>query len=84
MDERIAVAESVADARSRIQAGRYYYFKVKGDPEAGDLAGVTTCDITALVERIIRILGRVTGIAEGTQAASDLYRATQKFIAAAA
>ena len=83
-DARIVAVASVIDAKSAVPAAHYTYFKVKGDPDAGDLSWVTTCDITDLVERIIRMLGRVTGIGESTEAASELYRATRKFIEVAA
>ncbi len=80
-EQQIRYADSVAEARSRLPAARYYYFKVAGDPDA-DLQGVTTFDITQIVKRIIEAIGRACGIIKSEEI-EQLHKATQEFKRAA-
>ena len=62
-DQKIKYAETIAEVRGAVQAARYYYFKVEGDPE-NDFSGITTCDITGIVDKIIETIGALTGIVQ--------------------
>ena len=78
---RIIYGETIADIRTKVHTARYYYFKVKGDPDT-DLQGITTFDITEIVKKIIDALGKVSGIIE-RERLELLRQAAQKFAQAA-
>ena len=52
----IICADSPADAREKLHVARCYYFKVKGEPDAG-IVGVTSIEI--VVKNIIRAIGKI-------------------------
>lgn len=80
-NEKIIYADTVADIRTKVHSARYYYFKVKGDPDA-DLQGITTFDITEIVKKIIDALGKISGIVE-RERIELLHEAARKFAEAA-
>lgn len=64
----------------------YYYFKVRSDTHilGEDLGGISVCDITNVVQKIIEALGEIHNISVGTDAAADIQMAISKFVDAAA
>ncbi|MFA6320788.1 MAG: hypothetical protein WCY36_02890, partial [Candidatus Omnitrophota bacterium] len=59
---QIVCAGSIAEARSKAQAARYYYVKTEAEADAG-IGGVT--NISIIVKKIIDAIGQVVGIADG-------------------
>ena len=79
-NEKIIYADSVVAVTTMFSAARYYYFKVSGDKEV-EIKGVSTFDITHIVQKIIEALGRACGVVD--ELLPKLYDATQKFAQAA-
>ncbi len=80
-EQKIKYADTIAEVRSVVRASRFYYFKVEGDPD-GDIGGMTTFDITGIVDRIIETIGSLTGIVQPEQI-QQLYNAARAFAEAA-
>ncbi|MFH1877588.1 MAG: hypothetical protein ABH883_02125 [Candidatus Omnitrophota bacterium] len=68
--KRIICASSAADIVAMMSGAvrpKFYYFRTDKDNDDVDFLdtlGVTTCDVTALVEKIIKILGKAHGISD--------------------
>lgn len=77
------IGEVISDARSaKINISRYQYLKVKEDKDAGENPK-WTLDITAIVQRIIKILGRLCDIVEPNEKLDRMQEAANTFRRAA-
>lgn len=78
--ENIVCGDNIMDIKTRMARkgiARYKYFKVEGDPVAGEDKSIDTFDITNMIKNIIEALGKSCSVP--IESLPDLHKAAKEF-----